>query len=448
MTWWILLSFAPVALTGHVGFWLLIWNRVHGTAMPRWMVSAISNFAKACTLILPVMVAGVFWNHRSTDAAAGLATIYFCTVMSFGVVSVPWAFFRRQSKKSVVEPVESSTILRTCREAKYASLESADLRTRLLLNLPGNQTFEFEQNELVLEIPRLSEKLDGLTIAHLTDLHFTGKVSKSYFDQAIDTINGMDADIVAVTGDIVDNNKYISWIPVTIGRLQAKHGVYAILGNHDCRCNLSAIRLALAEAGVDYIGGTVRELEIHGKRVLLAGNELPWIPPAPDMTDFQRPADVEQLRILLAHTPDEFFWARHFDFDLMLAGHTHGGQIRIPGFGPFVCPSRLPLEYATGIRYETPTTLSVSRGLSGELPLRLNCRPEITRLVLRATAVESKESEAAESTLLQEVNALRDEAMMEAGAATTEAKATPLTERKESRDGQTPPTQSYSDQTS
>jgi predicted MPP superfamily phosphohydrolase len=84
----------------------------------------------------------------------------------------------------------------------------------------------------------------------------------------------------------------------------------------------------------------------------------------------------------LAHTPDQIEWARVHDFDLMLAGHTHGGQIQLPGFGAVLSPSRYGVEYAEGTFYEHPTLMHVSRGISGTRQLRLNCPPELTKLIL------------------------------------------------------------------
>jgi predicted MPP superfamily phosphohydrolase len=91
------------------------------------------------------------------------------------------------------------------------------------------------------------------------------------------------------------------------------------------------------------------------------------------------------LHVLLAHSPDQFKWARRRDFDLMLAGHTHGGQICLPVIGPIHCPSWHGVKYASGVFFEPPTVMHVSRGVSSELPIRLNCRPEVTKLVLRGT---------------------------------------------------------------
>jgi hypothetical protein len=96
----------------------------------------------------------------------------------------------------------------------------------------------------------------------------------------------------------------------------------------------------------------------------------------------------EAFRLLLSHTPDNITWARRHRVNLMLSGHNHGGQVRLPGFGPVYSPSQYGCHYASGVFWEQPTLLYVSRGISGKHPLRWNCLPELTRLVLRAADVE------------------------------------------------------------
>ncbi len=92
------------------------------------------------------------------------------------------------------------------------------------------------------------------------------------------------------------------------------------------------------------------------------------------------------FRLLLSHTPDHFAWARAHGVDLMLSGHNHGGQIVLPVIGPVFAPSRYGVRYAAGAFWSEPTLLYVSRGLSGRHPLRLNCPPELTRIVLESPA--------------------------------------------------------------
>jgi predicted MPP superfamily phosphohydrolase len=111
---------------------------------------------------------------------------------------------------------------------------------------------------------------------------------------------------------------------------------------------------------------------------VVIGHEGPWFRPAPDLTEC--PADV--FRLCLSHTPDNIRWAKQQRIDLMLAGHNHGGQIRFPVFGSMLVPSCYSRRYDCGLFHEPPTVLHVSRGLAGKHPVRYNCRPEVTKLVL------------------------------------------------------------------
>ena len=113
--------------------------------------------------------------------------------------------------------------------------------------------------------------------------------------------------------------------------------------------------------------------------MIVIGHEGPWFRPAPDLSAC--PADG--FRFCLSHTPDNLPWAKQNHIDLVLAGHVHGGQIRLPGTGSIFVPSRFSRRYDMGIYQEGPTVMHVSRGLAGEFPLRFNCRPEVTLVVLQ-----------------------------------------------------------------
>lgn len=379
--WLVLL---PIILAGHASIWIPLWNRVESTAMPMWIKSLLSGAAKvACILLPPIVLAG--WViPRQLPHIHTFAEVYTMLCIFVSLLVLPSGLVRRFNRTwesglrgyfSQVHKVEDAAILSRRNPQKK--------RNRLLFSIPWNQSFEFESNFKEIEIPDLAPELDGISIAHLTDLHFTGQVAKPFFDRAIASVNEMDADIIAVTGDLVDNPRCFEWLPSTLGKLRARHGVYVILGNHDCRNDLGMLRSQLSDLGLYNLGGRSKWLDIKGQKILLAGNELPWIAPATDMAGIPSKEDVPHLRVLLSHSPDQIEWARHFGFDLMLAGHTHGGQFRIPWFGAVVCPSSRPLAFSSGMFYEPPTMLHVSRGLSGEVPLRLNCRPEVTKVVLK-----------------------------------------------------------------
>ena len=112
--------------------------------------------------------------------------------------------------------------------------------------------------------------------------------------------------------------------------------------------------------------------------LFLAGNERPWFRALPELPS----SDPDTFRLLLSHSPDQFPWAKRHGFHLMLAGHTHGGQIRFPWIGPIVTASRFGVRYASGFYFEPPTVLHVSRGISGVQTIRLNCPPELAKLVM------------------------------------------------------------------
>ncbi len=252
--------------------------------------------------------------------------------------------------------------------------------------IPGNQSWTVHLQTKSFRVSRLPPSLDGLSILHLSDLHFTGRIGKQYFQEVVRLASELQPDLIALTGDFVDSAACIDWIPETIGRLRAPRGVYFVLGNHDPRVGQTPrLRQTLVDCGAVDLAGRWLSMDVGGAPIILSGNEMPWFTPPPDLSNCPPEiAGARPFRILLAHTPDLIGWARRHDFDLMLAGHNHGGQVRVPGIGPVLCPSRYGVRFASGMFYRAPTLLHVSRGVSAQTPLRWNCPPEVTKLVLRA----------------------------------------------------------------
>jgi hypothetical protein len=120
-------------------------------------------------------------------------------------------------------------------------------------------------------------------------------------------------------------------------------------------------------------------IEHRGLPLAIGGSELPWMGRHPDFAT----APPGAFRLLLSHTPDNLPWAVREGVDLMLSGHNHGGQVVLPLLGPVYSPSVYGCRYASGLFWQSPTLLHVSRGISGRHPFRWRCKPELTRLVLR-----------------------------------------------------------------
>ena len=379
-----------VALLGHLALWVALFNRLHSLAIPDRVQDHVEKWVLGGLLGGPALV--VWAVHRRpellfhpAELLAGTPAVLGYAALCLGMgtwVTVRW--LQRKLRGPAAELLsQRREVSRLDRE--LGRLPCSDWPTRAWARVPGNQLLQVEVATKSLRIARLPAALDGLRIAHLSDLHFSGRITADFFDWIVDRTNQLQPDLVAITGDLIDHRRYLPWLPQILGRLQSPGGTFCILGNHELRLpDTSQLRDTLALAGLHYVGGRCHTLDIAGHRIFLAGNELPWWGPAPDLRHGLQPRNAPPaLRLLLAHTPDRFPWARRYEFDLMLAGHTHGGQICFPLVGPVVTQSRYGVSYCSGVYSQPPTVLHVSRGLSGCQPLRWNCRPELALLILR-----------------------------------------------------------------
>ncbi len=396
-----------LALIGHVALLNTLNNHFHALGIPRPIIAAQTLASRSTMLFAPGVLA---WLARDADWTllrrgawhdypwGLLFYVGFCALIALTFVP------RWLGRALLGRPPAALKSLGSQRHDLRAAsvVDSAQTAVgRLLTRLPLNESLLLDVSEKELTLARLPAALDGLSIAHLSDLHLTGHVPQAYFRRVVELTNELDADLVLLSGDLIEKPACWSWIDDTFARLRARHGVYFVLGNHDIRIDAHETRRRLIAAGLIDLGGRWLTLSLDEQELWLAGNELPWIAPVAD--GGERPArSTDPLRVLLAHSPDQLGWARRHGFDLMLAGHTHGGQIRFPVVGPVVCPSRHGVRYAAGVFHEPPTLMHVSRGVSGETPLRWNCLPEVTRLVLRCaegTSRRASESACVETAL-------------------------------------------------
>lgn len=379
-----------LAALGHVFIWAGVLGQVLATATPLWANRVLERAVQAAMVLGPAV--GIFWAWRQPITLdprydlermprLGLAYLAACICWAIVVVgrSIRRAAFYREPNI-----VNSTTHSVVDVPARIGHLPVRGLARKWLSRLPGNDTLKIEINQKEIVLNGMDQRLHGLSIAHFSDLHLDNRVELAYFREAVSFVRDMQADMVALSGDIVDEADQIHWLSDLLGPITARYGKYFILGNHDLKVgDIQAVRDALTAAGFIDLGSQVCMLEINRCRVLLAGDELPWIRPGPEgrLAGFD---EDQALRILLAHSPDRFRWAQHRRFDLVLSGHTHGGQLRFPLLGPLVSPCRGGTRHSAGIFQERGTFMHVSRGLSDTFPIRLNCPAELTRLVLRS----------------------------------------------------------------
>ncbi len=263
---------------------------------------------------------------------------------------------------------------------------------------------------LTVKIADLPVSLHGTKLVQLSDLHYDGlRLSEKMLEQAIALCNEAEPDLVVLTGDyITDDPSPIHQLVLRLKHLQSRAGIYAVLGNHDIHYSRSKVEVtdALKSIGVNVLWNEIAYP--FGKGLPLVGLADYW------SREFNPKFVMNQLdatipRIVLSHNPDTAHILQQWRVDLQLSGHTHGGQIVIPGIGPAVVhykkflsklPKKLrrwvPLlrpdcskvvrhwEWAQGFHKVSNNQLYVNRGLGTYPPGRLFCSPEVTVITLQS----------------------------------------------------------------
>jgi predicted MPP superfamily phosphohydrolase len=390
VTIWRILMIA--VLLGHFGLMLSLYNRINGVGMPRPTVKRIVKVMFLYTILLPPVVLWLHWDvlgeawmgrATMTQAASGvpipsllLGYAAIC-LAAYVVLGIPWLIYRP------IFGLEWIKVQRDCEVVAVQSVSDQPLalstKCKLESRLPLNQLFELSIETIELPVVGLPPGLDGYKVAQLSDIHLTGDVHPNFARYAVQRATAWGPDLMAVTGDIIDKSECIDWLGDIFGSAEAPDGCYYVLGNHDTRVVDSwQTREAMDRAGWTDLGSRSLQTRLRDVPTLMIGNEHPW---------FERPvigaSAGEAFRFLISHSPDQLGWARRHQVQLMLAGHTHGGQGRLPIAGPLLSPSYHGSRFASGDFYKPPTTMHVSRGLCGTHLLRINCRPELSLLVLK-----------------------------------------------------------------
>ena len=223
------------------------------------------------------------------------------------------------------------------------------------------------------------EALSGLKIGFLSDLHRSGTVSHQMIVGAVSAVMAASPDLIILGGDYVTNRdrRFVQPAADALGGLSAPLGVFAVLGNHDDERDSTT---ALAAKGFAMLRDARTQISIRGETIDLAGLRY-WTYRVDDITRVIRGASANL--ILIAHTPKRLLEAAALSVPLVLSGHTHGGQIVLPGVGA-IAAREFPVVQGSARRDNT--TIFVTRGVGTiYVPVRVNCPPEVAILTIRPT---------------------------------------------------------------
>ena len=349
------------------GFLLIVCGRVARDGVERWMPKVASVavfiwhffglglFLIGGALLLPVMVAMLaarvagFGRKRAEPAPGAMSRREFLGVAA-----------------ATVPPVITLSI---------TTVAMAQLRS-------------FRVRSFDLPLPGLPPDLDGLVIAHVSDIHVGRFTSGRVLREMIERVNGLRADLVLMTGDLInDSLSDLSEGIALVRAMQARHGLCMIEGNHDLIDNAAEFERRARESGIPFLLDESSVIDVRGCPVQLLG--LRWRGFPHGMRDPVIAASTRALLgqrrpdafpILMAHHPHAFDAAAEEGIPLVLSGHTHGGQLMWNeqcGFGPAM------FRYWSGLYRRGNSRMIVSNGIGNWFPIRVNAPAELVRITLR-----------------------------------------------------------------
>ena len=378
-----------LACVGNATWWAILVNRTHSFRIHTTCLKCVRKLHDAGVMLFPAIAfwfmgfgqPGLLRGGFVTDLSWILqATLYFTLC---GMVPFAWSVARWQTRRDPQELVEvtsqSFDVLNDSQADSEKQLVRGE-RAPFLSRFPLNEIYRLEVTRKRLRLTgRQSNGVESrrtIRVAHFSDTHFVGCPGKGFFEFATDRLCELQPDIFVFTGDLMDDESLFPWASEMFSRLASVAPGYSILGNHDWRLDHSGIRQRIVDTGWVDIGEQQMEIRVADATLVIAGTEAPWMGCNPEVA----PPSTEDIRILLSHSPDQRNFAARQQFDLMLCGHNHGGQVVLPVIGPVYSPSRYGVKYAGGTYRHRRMLIHVSRGLGAKESLRWNSCPEITLL--------------------------------------------------------------------
>jgi predicted MPP superfamily phosphohydrolase len=244
-----------------------------------------------------------------------------------------------------------------------------------------------EANSLSIEkidikLKRLPKKLNGFRLVHLSDIHHSPFTSLEHIARAVKVANRLKPEMVVLTGDYVSHeSEYIAPVAEVLGKLESEHGTFACLGNHDHWTNAVMVTDSFRRAGINVLINEGLRLQARKASFWLCGVD-DYMVGKTDLRAALRGSFPDEMKLLLAHNPVLVRQAARFGIDLVLSGHTHGGQVRLRDDEKrFLSHKRLK----SGLYRRKDTQIYITRGIGTVVvPIRYQCPPEISLIELHS----------------------------------------------------------------
>jgi uncharacterized protein len=247
-------------------------------------------------------------------------------------------------------------------------------------------TFKIEEVKIFLR--KLPKGLDGFRLVQLSDIHHSPFTSGEFIEHIIEISNKLQPDMFVLTGDYVSHEpEYIAPVAKILGKLNAEFGTYACLGNHDHWTDAPQVVREFFRNDIQMLVNEGFRLNARGESFWLCGVD-DYGEGLSRLGKSLLGSKPDELKLLLAHNPAIMRRAAYRNIDLVLSGHTHGGQVKLrEPREKFLFPNRRR-RFSSGLHYRRETQIYITRGIGTVVvPMRYQCPPEITLIELRATNI-------------------------------------------------------------
>lgn len=374
-----LLVFSVSVLGQMVGLvWLLGFKAKDAGRRIRLAIAAVGATSMTASLIAFLLhfqrVSRYFpgwWLSWGTALSIGWAMLTVCWLTGCAAVAIA----------SRVLPGHSPARRRFFQTAYTAALAAPPAVLGYGVFIQRHQLFLREQN---LQIADLPHELDGLRLVQLTDIHLSPFLSRAELERAIDMANETRAHIALVTGDLITTSRDpLDNCLDSLARLRADAGVYGCLGNHEIYARAEDyVEREGARRGLRFLRHMAAPLRFGNAALNLVGVDYQALH-QPYLVGAENLVVPGAFNLLLSHNPDVFPVAARQGYAVTIAGHTHGGQVRVEILNADLNPGHFYTRYVDGLYHQGPASIFVSRGIGTiAIPARIGAPPEVALLRL------------------------------------------------------------------
>lgn len=308
------------------------------------------------------------------------ATIFiFIVLMSLKLISLPFKAISKKLPMNHMQKLNRSR--RKFLQTAFLGITAYAFTGSTIGAITRN---DFKVEKVKVKIRNLPEELKGLTIGLISDVHSGIFMSEEDMRPYLQTLNSLNLDFIFLAGDFITSEMDEIYPFVDVFKnLKAKHGVFAVLGNHEyIPRQPQKIAKLMEENGIRVLRNEHEKIEINGQKIFIIGiDDLRY---GADLDKAMKGVERDKIKILLSHKPYDFPKFAKNQIELTVSGHTHGGQIVFAKIDDtYIAPASLVSKFVAGLYKLGDSYLYVSRGVGVVgLPLRLNCPPEITYITL------------------------------------------------------------------